>query len=121
MTAVELLRCRHEPYRQELIAGRLQEIEPPGAEHGLVATRIGMLLGRHVEASGLGAALVGDVGFQLASDPDTGRAGVVVDPPRRSATIDRALGDIRIVAADEPLDLDDVVSGFAPRVAELFA
>lgn len=174
MTAEELLRYRHEPYRQELIAGRLCEVEPTGAEHGLVATRIGMLLARHVEAAGLGTALVGDVGFKLASDPDTvrapdaafiarertdaigwprgywpgppdlaievvspndrhsdvegkaldwlaagARAVVVVDPPRRSATVYRARDDIRVRTADEALDLGDVVPGFAPRVTEL--
>ena len=41
MTAQELLDYRHEPYRQELVDGILYEMEPPGAEHGFVASRIG--------------------------------------------------------------------------------
>ena len=175
MTAEELLRYRHEPYRQELIAGRLHEMEPPGAEHGVVAMRTGMLLARHVDEHDLGLAFAGEIGFHLESEPDTvrapdagfiarervdtvglprgywpgppdlaievvspndrhsdvegkaldwlaagARAVVVADPPRRSATVYRARDDIRVLAADERLDLGDVVAGFAPRVTELF-
>lgn len=74
MTAQELLRYSHEPYRQELIDGRLREMEPTGAEHGVVEGRIYASLSRHVEAANLGTTFVGDVGFQIASDPDTVRA-----------------------------------------------
>lgn len=74
MTAQELLRYRHEPYRQELIDGRLHEMEPTGAEHGVVTGRIFALLERHVRARSLGETFVGEVGFQIASDPDTVRA-----------------------------------------------
>lgn len=74
MTAEELLQYSHEPYQQELIDGRLHEMEPPGAEHGYVAMRIGSLLMRHVEADELGLVFAGETGFKLASDPDTVRA-----------------------------------------------
>lgn len=74
MTAEELLQYSHAPYRQELIDGRLHEMEPTGAEHGLVEGRVYALLARHVDAARLGTAFVGDVGFQIASDPDTVRA-----------------------------------------------
>lgn len=74
MTAEQLLRYTHEPYRQELIAGRLYEREPTGAEHGVVEGKIYALLARHVEAANLGTTFVGDVGFQIASNPDTVRA-----------------------------------------------
>jgi Uma2 family endonuclease len=77
MTAQELLEYRHEPYRQELVDGRLLEVEPPGAEHGRVAAVIGALLYAHVEREGLGIAFTSEVGFQLASDPDTVRAPAV--------------------------------------------
>jgi Uma2 family endonuclease len=176
MTAEELLRYTHEPYQQELIGGRLHEMEPPGAEHGIVASRIAMLLARHVEAAQLGIVFASEVGFQLASDPDTVRAPdiafvararvdvtgiprgywpgapdlaievvspndrhsavegkaldwleagagavVVVDPPRCTATVYRAAHDIRVLTAGEPLELGDVVAGWAPRVGEFFA
>lgn len=73
MTAQELLRYRHEPYRQELVDGILHEMEPPGAEHGFVASQIGDLLRRHVRDGDLGVVFTSEVGFQLASDPDTVR------------------------------------------------
>jgi Uma2 family endonuclease len=74
MTAQELLEYRHEPYRQELVDGILHEMEPPGAEHGAVAMRIGMLLASHVTERGLGFSFAGEIGFVLRSDPDTVRA-----------------------------------------------
>jgi Uma2 family endonuclease len=73
MTAQELLDYRHEPYRQELIEGILYEMEPPGALHGFVASQIGDLLKRHVGEAGLGVVFTSEVGFHLASDPDTVR------------------------------------------------
>ncbi len=174
MTAEELLAYRHEPYQQELIAGILHEMEPPGAEHGVIVVKIATSLEVHARTAGLGAVLGGDAGFHLASDPDTvrgpdvsfvaadrvertgiprgywpgapdlavevmshhdrrpavaakalgwleagARAVVVVDPPRRIATVYRSADDIRVVTADEPLDLGDVVPGWSPRVVEL--
>ncbi len=175
MTAQQLLRYRNEPYLQELIAGRLYEMEPPGAEHGAVALRIGRMLGNHVEEHGLGETFGAETGFQLARDPDTVRAPdaafvrrerieatglprgywpgppdvavevvspndsrpkvrakaldwldagtravVVLDPPQRSATVYRGRDDVRELAGDNPLDLDDVVPGFAPPVDAVF-
>jgi Uma2 family endonuclease len=49
------------------------------------------------------------------------RAVVVLDPRLRMATVYRSRSDIRVLADDEPLDLHDVVSGFAPRTGDLFA
>jgi Uma2 family endonuclease len=175
MTAQELLEYTHEPYQQELVDGILFEMEPPGALHGFVAMRIGMLLGGHVVRHGLGMAFLSEVGFQLHSDPDTvrgpdvsfvsqerideigiprgywpgppdlavevvsqhdrrskveakaldwvrfgTRAVVVLDPPLRTATVYRGRDDVRILGSDEPLDLDDVVPGFSPRVGDCF-
>ncbi len=48
------------------------------------------------------------------------RAVLVLEPPLATATVYRARDDIRILRADETLDLGDVVHGWAPRVAELF-
>jgi len=74
MTAQELLDYTHEPYRQELVDGILYEMEPPGAAHGVVAMRIGMLLAEHVIERGLGFAFASEIGFLLRSNPDTVRA-----------------------------------------------
>lgn len=175
MTAEELLDYRNEPFQHELIRGRLFEMEPPGAEHGVVAMEIGSRLREHVRAHGLGLAFAGEIGFKLESDPDTVRAPdagfivqarvdetgiprgywpgppdlaievvspndrrtkveakaldwlaagtrivVVIDPPIRTATVYRSRDDVRIVTGSEPLDLDDVVSGFHPPLSELF-
>lgn len=175
MTAQELLEYRHEPYRQELVDGILYEMEPPGALHGWVASRIGDRLCRHVEHAGLGVVFTSEVGFHLRSDPDTvrgpdvsfvararveesgiptgywpgppdlavevvspndrrskvegkaldwlasgTRAVVVLDPPLRTATVYRARDDIRVLTADERLDLSDVVPGWSAGVGEFF-
>ncbi len=175
MTAQELLDYTHEPFRQELVEGILYEMEPPGAAHGFVASQVGDLLRRHVRDAGLGVVFTSEVGFQLASDPDTvrgpdvsfvvreripatgiptgywpgppdlavevvspndrrsqvegkaldwlaagTRAVVVLDPPLRTATVYRARDDIRVLTAEERLDLDDVVPGWSAGVGELF-
>lgn len=175
MTAKELLDYRNEPYQQELIDGILDEMEPPGAEHGAVVGTIQVLLGGHVRAQRLGMTFAGDAGFLLSSDPDTvrgpdvafvsrervdavgiprgywpgppdlavevlspgdrhskvegkalhwlaagARAVVVVDPARRTTTVYRAPHDIRVLHAEESLDLTDVVPGWSPRVGEIF-
>lgn len=175
MTAEQLLQYSNEPYRQELIAGRLYEMEPPGAEHGAVALQVGSMLAVHVAEHGLGRAFGAETGFQLARAPDTVRAPdaafvrrermeatglprgywpgppdlavevmsprdrrpavrakaldwldagtravVVLDPPRRTATVYRAPDDVRVISGDDALDLDDVVPGFAPPVGAVF-
>jgi len=74
MTAQELLQYSYEPYRTELLAGRLVEMEPAGALHGVVAARIGQVLSNHVRAHGLGEVFGAETGFHLESDPDTVRA-----------------------------------------------
>lgn len=74
MTADELSQYSHEPYRHELVAGTLHEMEPPGAEHGIVAMRIGTMLSNHVAAANLGLSFAAETGFKLASEPDTVRA-----------------------------------------------
>jgi len=174
MTAHELLEYTHEPYQQELIDGILHEMEPPGAEHGFVAAKIARLLMRQIDEAD-GIVFASEVGFHLASDPDTVRAPdvafvsrermpqsgvpagywpgppdlaievvspndrrsqvegkalhwlaagtravVVLDPPLRTATVYRARNDIRVLTAEERLDLDDVVPGWSAGVSELF-
>jgi hypothetical protein len=46
---------------------------------------------------------------------------IVVDPRRRVATIHRPDGASRTCSGSDPLDLDDVLPGFAPTVDELLA
>lgn len=49
------------------------------------------------------------------------RAVVVLDSPLRTATVYRARDDVRILMADEQLDLSDVVAGWTLLVGDLFA
>ena len=44
----------------------------------------------------------------------------VVSPKRRTVTVHRALKDIKVLAAQDELDGEDVVPGFRYRVAEIF-
>ena len=74
MTAQELLEYSHEPFQQELIDGILYEMEPPGAEHGVISMHVGALLAVHVASRQLGVAFAAETGFKLSSGPDTVRA-----------------------------------------------
>jgi Uma2 family endonuclease len=74
MTAQELFGYSHEPFRTELVAGRLFEMEPAGALHGAVAARVCALLSRHVGAHDLGVVFGAETGFHVETDPDTVRA-----------------------------------------------
>ncbi len=60
--------------RRELIAGRVVEMTPAGARHGLVGARIAGRLTVFVEPTALGAVFNSDTGFRLARHPDTVRA-----------------------------------------------
>lgn len=60
--------------RCALIYGELVTMSPAGAEHGLVALRIGSFLRDHVEANDLGAVFAAETGFLLDRDPDLVRA-----------------------------------------------
>ena len=74
MTAEELLRLPDDGLRHELVRGELRTMAPAGFEHGDVAFEIGTSLRAYARAKGLGNVVGTDVGFRLASDPDTVRA-----------------------------------------------
>ena len=46
---------------------------------------------------------------------------LVLDPPKRTATVYRGQGDAHVHGAEDTLDLSDAVPGFSVTVAELFA
>jgi Uma2 family endonuclease len=173
VTAEELEKFPDDDYRYELVAGRLIRMSPVGFQHGTTVIRLGALLMRHAQERGLGAVMT-EVGFKLASNPDTVRAPdvafirrdrmptpeprgfwngppdlaievlspddrpddvreklaeylthgvpvvVVVDPDARHVTVFRPSGPELALAADDVLDLNDVVPGFRCRVRELF-
>lgn len=74
MTADELLHLNLPDKRTELVRGHLIVREPAGWTHGVVAMKLGIKLGTHVERTDAGAVLAAETGFKLESDPDTVRA-----------------------------------------------
>jgi Uma2 family endonuclease len=70
-TADELFRLPENDRRYELIEGVLTKMPPTGFEHGDVTMNVAFLLKKHVTAHRLGKVLAAEVGFKLASDPDT--------------------------------------------------
>jgi Uma2 family endonuclease len=73
VTAEELERYSSDDRRSELVKGRIVRMSPVGGEHGHIVVRLIGLLDRHVRARGLGFVFT-EVGFKLASNPDTVRA-----------------------------------------------
>ena len=73
VTADELEKLPADACRYELVAGRLIRMSPVGYLHGKIALQFGALLVRYLEGRDLGIAVI-EVGFKLASNPDTVRA-----------------------------------------------
>jgi Uma2 family endonuclease len=73
VSARELLRMG-DIGRCELIYGELVMMSPAGAEHGVVAVRIGRFVSEFVEENKLGVTFAAETGFKLESDPDLVRA-----------------------------------------------
>ena len=74
MTAEELRHLRLPNTRTELVRGVLVVREPAGYQHGAVAMRLALAVGRFLEIHPLGDLVAAETGFRLASDPDTVRA-----------------------------------------------
>lgn len=74
MTAEELRQLRLPNTRTELVKGVLVVREPAGYEHGAVAMKLALAVGRFLEGHPLGHLVAAETGFRLASDPDTVRA-----------------------------------------------
>jgi len=74
VTADQLLRMPRDGFRYELVAGELTKMAPAGFEHGVLGSRLQVLLGSYVLKNKLGEIASSDTGFRLASDPDTVRA-----------------------------------------------
>jgi Uma2 family endonuclease len=73
LTADELEKFPEDDYRYELVDGRLLRMSPVGTTHGRIVVRLITRLNRFVEDRALGVVLT-EVGFKLASNPDTVRA-----------------------------------------------
>lgn len=73
MTADDLAALPDDPYKYELVEGRLVRMPPPTPPHGYFASRLGSRLTNFVEAHRLGAVFDNDTGFRLSpvGGPDT--------------------------------------------------
>jgi Uma2 family endonuclease len=173
-TAEQLERYSSDDRRCELVKGRIVRMSPVGPEHGRRVVRLIVLLEPHVRVRDLGLVLT-EVGFKLASNPDTVRAPdvafvrrdripsplppgflhgppdlaievlspeerrseiaakideyleagvaavVVVDPERHEMTLHRrSAAPIVARAADETIELGDVIPDFTLRVGDVF-
>ena len=74
VTADELFMMPDDGFRYELVKGELRRMPPAGSEHGAVIMNIGTPLDQFVKAHGLGVVFGAEMGFKIASDPDTVRA-----------------------------------------------
>lgn len=73
VTAEELERLPDDPVnRFELVEGRLVRMSPVSFDHGRIVVRLLFLLQRHLNDTPVGV-VVADVGFKLATNPDTVR------------------------------------------------
>jgi Uma2 family endonuclease len=72
VTADELEHFPDDDYKYELVEGVVVRMSPTGAVHGFVVAKLLADMARHVAAHSLGVAFT-EVGFRLASDPDTVR------------------------------------------------
>lgn len=73
VTADEFERMPKGEFRWELVRGRLIRMSPVAPPHGRITMALGARLWNHVVPSGLGEVWT-EVGFVLASQPDTVRA-----------------------------------------------
>jgi Uma2 family endonuclease len=160
--------------RYELIEGRLVPMSPVNFDHGRIVARLLFLVQQHLQGTPVGVVAT-EVGFKLASNPDTVRGPdvafikkdrlpprgtrgflkdppdavievlspddrpsemrrkvaeylttgvavvVVVDPNKEAVTAYRPAGSPTLLgAADDVLDLGDVIPGFHCRLREIF-
>ena len=59
--------------RTELVNGKVVEVPPPSFRHGVIANRVGRLIGNHVAEGNLGWVTSNDSGVTTRRGPDTVR------------------------------------------------
>ena len=73
LTAEEFLAFPETLHKPELVKGEIVTMAPVGGYHSDTQRKLAMLMGLHVDRGGYGALVV-ELGFRLAADPDTVRA-----------------------------------------------
>lgn len=74
LTADELLMIPNTRFGYELVRGQLKKYMPTGFLHGLIASRIGRIIGNFADENDLGVTFAAETGFLIFQNPDTVRA-----------------------------------------------
>jgi Uma2 family endonuclease len=121
MTAEELLSMPDDGFRYELVEGELRRMSPAGHNHGRIAIRLTVPLGKYVEEHGLGEVYAAETGFLLKENPDTVRAPDVAFVRQEQV---EAIGEAKGYwpgAPDLAVEVNspgDTVAGVEDKVAE---
>ena len=77
LTAEAFARRPDPGYPEELVEGRVVAMSPPGARHGVICNRVGMIVGVFADERDLGRVLTNDSGVITRRSPDTVRGADV--------------------------------------------
>jgi Uma2 family endonuclease len=121
VTADELERMPEDDYRYELVRGRLIRMSPVAPRHGHITMVLGAMLLQHVRSNDLGQVWT-EVGFRLASKPDTVRAPDVAFVRRDRLPAKDARGFYRGAPdlAIEVLSPEETQSEIREKIADYF-
>ena len=120
VTAEDLEHFPNDDYRYELVEGRLIRMSPVGVTHGWIVSHVVWLLSDHVRSTGSGLVLT-EVGFRLASSPDTVRApdvSFIRQDRLRQGPLPRGFWQGPPDLAVEVLSPDDRPSEITAKIAE---
>jgi len=122
VTAEDLASFASGDDRYELVAGRVVRMSPVGFRHGRIVIQCAALLGQHVRRHRLGA-VVTEVGFKLASSPDTVRGPdlAFVSQPRIPSREPRGFWNGPPDLAIEVLSPEDRAPDMRARVSDYLA
>ena len=74
LTAEDLWKQANDGYRYELVKGILRRMPLAGFEHGILSSKIGSSLDKHIKKYQLGYVCSAGTGFKISQNPDTVRA-----------------------------------------------
>lgn len=74
ITAEELFSMPNTKFGCELVRGKLIRYMPAGNLHGIIALKIGRIIGNFVDEHNLGVVVAAETGFRISKNPDTVRA-----------------------------------------------
>lgn len=74
LTAEDLWKQVDDGYQYELVKGIIRRMPPAGFEHGILSSKIGSNLNKHIKKHQLGYVCSAGTGFKISQNPDTVRA-----------------------------------------------